>query len=418
MNKNIILKNNSGQAAITTVIFFVIISVIIGSGLASLGIKQIQSSRVLIKSIKAYAASESGLEDVVLRSTNGMNVDLTETLIVGGSEIETVTQDIGETKEINSVADNENIIRKSKIVLVQDINGVGVSFGFGAHVGDGGIILNNGSTVDGNVFSNGNMISDSNGKVLGTIKVSGVGNKVKGGKIYGNAYADICENSYITGDFHGLSKFSCAVLGSTINENPPNPIPLPITEDEINSFKQAAEEGGILSTQQISGEVSLGPVKIDGNLIIGNAGVLTITGTIWVTGYVTIENNAIIKLDPLYGSSSGVLLSDGVINISNNNLSSGSGEEGSYLMFLSTSSSNPAIDIKNNGAADIVYTSNGYIHLENNTKMHQVTGYGIDLANNAVVTYEDGLADVDFINDVGSGTPGVFWSIENWREAP
>jgi hypothetical protein len=418
MAQNKFLKKNSGQAAITAVIFFVIISVIIGSGLASLGIRQMQSSRVLLKSVKAYAASESGLEDVVLRTVNGMNVDTSEILTVSGSVVETITQDVGGTKEINSVADKENIIRKTRIVLGQDINGIGVSFGFGAHVGDGGIILKNGSTVDGNVFSNGSMISENTGRVLGTIKVSGTNNKVKGGKIYGNAYAGICENSYITGDFHGLSKFSCTILGSNISENPPDPIPLPISEEDINSFKQFAESAGILGTQQINGAESLGPVKIDGNLIINNAGELTVTGTIWVTGYVTIENNAIVKLDPLYGSASGVLLSDGVINIRNNNFASGSGEEGSYLMFLSTSSANPAIDLKNNGAADIVYTNNGYIKLENNTKLHQVTGYGIVLENNSVVTYEDGLRDVDFVNSVGSEDPETFWSIESWRESP
>lgn len=418
MAQNQFSKKNSGQAAITTVIFFVIISVIIGSGLASLGLRQIRSSRILIKSIQAHAASESGLEDVMLRIANNMAVDTSEILTVGESVVETNTQDVGQDKEIESYADMATIIRKTKVVMAQGAGGTGVAFGFGAQVGEGGLIMKNGSTVDGNVFSNGSMVSESNARVLGTIKVAGNGNKINGGKIYGDAYADICNNSYITGDFHGRSKFSCTIFGNTISQNPPDLLPLPITEDDINLWKQSAEDGGIIGPQQIGGVVSLGPVKINGNLNVQNGAELIITGTIWVTGGVLTENNAVIRLDPSYGSASGVLLSDGLIQIQNNNISSGSGTAGSYLMFLSTSSSNPAITLRNNGTAGIVYTNNGYIKLENNTDLRQVTAYGLDMQNNSTVTYEDGLQDVDFINNVGSEESGTFWSIGNWREMP
>mgnify|MGYP007051341386 CR=1 len=79
-------------------------------------------------------------------------------------------------------------------------------------------------------------------------------------------------------------------------------------------------------------------IKIDGNLTIGNGDTLTIAGTIYVTGNVSASNNAIIQLGPSYGSSSGILMSDGTMRYENNVDFLGA-ETGSNVLIISLFSS-------------------------------------------------------------------------------
>ena len=168
-----------------------------------------------------------------------------------------------------------------------------------------------------------------------------------------------------------------------------------------------------MGSQSFSGGVNyLGPKKIEGNLTVKNDAQLLITGALWVTGVIDIQNSAIVKLDPAsYGSLSGKIVSDGVIILQNNSVSSGSGQAGSYLAYISTSPLKPAIVAKNNAKADIIFTSNGWVDIQNNTILREVTGYGIELENNAKISYEVGLQDASF-----SSGPGGSWKVTGWQE--
>src|SRR5207247_2279383 len=120
------------------------------------------------------------------------------------------------------------------------------------------------------------------------------------------------------------------------------------------------------------------PKVITGNLTINGGSTLTLTGTIYVQGTVTFGNNSTLALSSGYGAQSGILLSDGWVDVSNNASFSGSGQAGSYVLVDSQSncmgissascsnSSHSAINITNNTNGAIFYAPNGLISVSNN----------------------------------------------------
>jgi len=214
----------------------------------------------------------------------------------------------------------------------------------------------------------------------------------------------------------GGSVTNCPAAGS-VKERPSNinPEPLPVSDEQIQGWKNDAVSGGIISGDYIlSGfnEDSLGPKKIEGNLITQDQAKLSIAGTVWVTGDITVQNKSRIKLDrDSYSSLSGMIIGDGIITLQDDGKALGSGEEGSYLMVISTNISNPALVIIDSFEADIIYTQNGWILVQNTANVREVTGYGIHLMNNAEIFYEIGLEDASFTSG-----PGGSWEVVKWKE--
>jgi len=160
-----------------------------------------------------------------------------------------------------------------------------------------------------------------------------------------------------------------------------------------------------------------------GNLTVQNGGKLALTGTVHVTGNIILYQNAEVYLDPSYGALSGLIINDGTINVENNVIFCGSGytpatkvcstANKSYIMLLSTSSADPAINVANNAKAVIFYAANGGIYLKNGAGVFEATGNKLTIEENATVTYESGLANSNF-----SSGPGASWSIKKgtWQE--
>ncbi|MBI4128548.1 MAG: hypothetical protein HY460_00730 [Parcubacteria group bacterium] len=198
---------------------------------------------------------------------------------------------------------------------------------------------------------------------------------------------------------------------------------LPISDGVIQDWKDAAAAGGTCAppTCDASGDYSLtnngsatlGPLKVNGNFLISNGATLTINGTIWVTGDITLSNDCIVNLSPAYSAFSGVILADGDVVVSNNCAFQGSGVSGSYVMLL-TDKNVPASEVmtvSNNSAGVVYYASNGRIRFQNNATAKEATAYGITMDNNSAITYESGLANANF-----SSGPGAGMVILQWRE--
>jgi hypothetical protein len=243
----------------------------------------------------------------------------------------------------------------------------------------------------------------------------GVNTKIDNLHVYDDAHANTIEDSDIDGNAYYQTLTSTTVDGTS---NPgsadPGPQAMPISEGQIDQWKIEAANGGTI-TGDVSytdgSPVTLGPKKIVGNLTVDNNTILTVNGTIYVTGDVTFQNNVTIRLDSGYGSGSGMIIADGKILVSNNVSFQGSGQTGSYVLILSTNgsldSSSPAIDLNNNSTNSIFYASNGVIRLQNNATLKEITAFKIFLSNNATVTYESGLANVNF-----SSGPGGSWTLQ------
>ena len=166
--------------------------------------------------------------------------------------------------------------------------------------------------------------------------------------VAGNVVADSISNCIIGGTATYDTSSSCTVTGTTFTPNPnvfvpADVLPLPISEAQIDVWELEATNGESVGSQTFSsGTRSMGPKKINGNLIMSGDAELVVTGTLWVTGEIELSNNSKIKLDASYGSSSGVIIAGidesataGEIEISNSAQVLGSGSAGSYIMLLS-----------------------------------------------------------------------------------
>ncbi len=201
-----------------------------------------------------------------------------------------------------------------------------------------------------------------------------------------------------------------------IIENPPAQV-MPISDGNITDWKNDAAAGGTYSgNYNLSGtqQASLGPKKIQGDLQLSNSAILTITGTLWVTGNIYVSNSSTIKLDAGYGSNSGILLTDGTITISNSAIFQGAGS-GSYVLMLTArdAKSDTSIFVSNASTGVIYYAGKSWIQFSNSATAKEATAWGITLSNSSTVTYESGLANMNFTSGPGAG-----WQLKKgtWRE--
>ncbi|MBX4198178.1 hypothetical protein KW782_02465 [Candidatus Parcubacteria bacterium] len=235
----------------------------------------------------------------------------------------------------------------------------------------------------------------------------------------GDARAHTVTNSTVSGNLYcqtgsGNNK-SCDT-----SQADPVPQGFPVSEANIQEWKTDAEEGGIISGNYVvTGNVSLGPKKIVGNLTVN--GTLTMTGVLWVTGNLTGANGSRVQLSSTYGSHSGVLVTDGYIDISNNMQFSGvPSQPDTYILLLTTSAcpnaspcapNSAAIYLGNNAGAVLMNAQNGKLFLKNGSSVSEAVAYQIELDPNAVVTYSSGLA-----SQVFSSGPSGGWNIISWKE--
>lgn len=405
-----------GFAALYMTLLVIAIALGIGSSFALLAAGELQRSSNEVRSVQAYYAAESGLEDILLRVGTGMDYCSPQpcayTLTVGSASADVTIGAISAgARTITSKGDRDERFRSAEAVY--EISDAVPGFFYGAQVGEGGIELENISGIVGNVFSNGDVVGSGSNEITDSVKVAGAGNRIEGVQIGGDAFVDICGDADVAGALHANTSAGCSYGSLTNSGLPIDPVPLPISDSDITEWKAEAEAGGIISGDysKNNGTHYLGPQKITGNLIIQNTATLVLTGTVWVMGDINVKNSGKITLDSSYGSLSGLIIADGEIMLENSSVSSGSGEAGSYLMYISTSSANPALTIKNDAKADILYTTAGWIEVENNTKLREVTGYGIHLKNSAEITYEIGLEDAAFVSGPTGG-----WEVTSWKE--
>ncbi|MDO8604742.1 MAG: choice-of-anchor R domain-containing protein [bacterium] len=239
--------------------------------------------------------------------------------------------------------------------------------------------------------------------------------------IYVDAHANTITGSTIDGIAYcqtgsGNSK-SC-------NTSLPDPIPgsMSITDGNIAQWKTEATAGGVInnSCPGTGCSLSMGPKKIVGDLTISNP--FTITGILYVTGHISV--NANLKCHADFGASSCIILADGWIETSNGVNITGSGTAGSYVLLVSTiagcngaasSTCTPnddaGIEISNNVTGGIYFTTASMISMSNNASVKAVTGYKLNLQNNAIIQYETGIANTLF-----SSGPAGGWNVGGWKE--
>lgn len=260
-----------------------------------------------------------------------------------------------------------------------------------------------------NWSSGGAVWTDIGADLAFRVWIGGTATKIQdmtiGNALLGTGRANLFVNTTIHGS-------SCP-NAYCIVENPPREN-LPISDGVIQDWKNAAVAGGVTSGDVIiSGIVTLGPQKITGKLTVSNGSTLIVSGTLWVVGDIVFDNNSIIRLASSYGAVSGVIISDAKIDVKNNASVSGSGNPASFMMLLAAkdSTGEEIINVDNNSLGAIYYASKGWIKFSNNAAAKEATAHGIRLDNNAIITYDSGLASATF-----SSGPGGGFDIKQWEE--
>ena len=436
-NRNNGLQKNRGAAIITAVVFFVIISTAMAIGLSSPVAREYVTARDFEKSKGAYYLSESGSEDAIYRIKKAKPISAQEIISLGGNTATTTITDVNATQKfVSSLGDILSNTRRVQSTLTTSS---GESFSYGVQAGDGGVRLENSSTITGSLFSAGPIIG-SNNLVTGTV-ISG-GTTGLNGSITGvfnqggsHMYAGTISNSTISGSAYcntisGSNKSSCQTLTAQVAQ------PFPITAQDIANWETAAAlptpatcSGGKYS---INDSVSIGPKKIPCDLEITGTGsgggpTITLGGPIWVTGNIKIKNHLTIRVDPTLVGQSIVMISDNPSDHLNSSTISVEGEGlnfagapggNSWVMLISENNGaslgdpSEAIELEQGAQGDILlYARLGDILLKNNASVKEVTGYKITLQNGANVTYVSGLQNALFTSG-----PGGTWTIQDWKE--
>lgn len=415
------MENNTNQKGYVIIMSAFFVLIIMSSMALSMGFLiagRQKSMTNTVKSTQSYYAAEAGVEDALLRlkkypQITAINYNLNVNNISTNIDI---SNSVNVSKTIVTQASNYGMTRKIKATCTIS-NVQGVSFYYGIEVGDGGLVMNNGSEVMGNVFSGGNI--SGSGIIDNDAIVSGNGHSIQGVHIKGDAYAYSCLSgatvdgklTYVTGGTH-----DCTVNGGSSGQAQEIlEQPLPIKQSEIDGWK--ADASAVCSSTDVNNlksnnkTVSMGPCRVNGDLIFGNGDTLTLTGTIYVTGTIIFGNTDTIKLGSSYGPSGGIFLSDGTINTGNGNTFFGSGQAGSYLLIISTSASDSAIIISNNSGGAAFYTSAGGLTISNNVSVAEATGYKLIMNNNTKIQYSNGIVNIYFASGPSGG-----WKVTSWQE--
>lgn len=204
---------------------------------------------------------------------------------------------------------------------------------------------------------------------------------------------------------------------------PPPPQPWPVSDGNIDTWKAEAEAGGTTVGNVNAGSgwqtVALGPRKIEGNLSVGGSAVLNVTGTLWITGNLTVDGSGRMRLANTYGGLSGVVIVDGRVTIAGSSPVTGSGAAGSHIVIVSlsdcptssTCGSSNAISVSGAAGAVVLVAQNGTLSFSGSGSAKQATAYRITLSGNTTVTYDSGLANMNF----ASGPSGT-WNVEEIKE--
>ena len=269
--------------------------------------------------------------------------------------------------------------------------------------------------------------TDANGDFGFQTWMGGGDTKISSAIVGADTHANTIENSTVGGDAYYWTITGSTVGGTSFpGSSYPPAIDLPFTDSVIEDFKNNASVGGtiipVTGEHLLSGSVSIGPKKIQGDLRFGENAVVTLTGPIWVEGDIFFENNVIVQLDSGFGSDSTSIVADypadtflkGKIDLQNNTQFLGSGAPDSYILVLSTFADLNfyALDVKNNADGAIFYASDGVIHVSNNVNLKEAIGYRLELANNAAINYDTGLSNVNF-----SSGPSGGWQLKrgSWQ---
>jgi hypothetical protein len=284
----------------------------------------------------------------------------------------------------------------------------------------------NNSSIVGTIYADGNVTCQSKAAVVeGDAYVSSSGGEIEACTVNFDAHADNLDDVTVKRDAYYKTKTGGKVSGTSYPGSPtPDRQDLPAIN--LDFWRDSASAGGTISGNYAPADNShLGPVKINGNLIMNNNVDIIVDGPIWVSGSITTGNNNSFTLNSGFGSYGTIILADnpsnpltsGLITISNGTVINGSGQPTSHILFASnstaTADASPAMIVSNNSAGAVFYAIRGTLKLENNAGAKAMSAYRLYVSNNAEVNYVESEMGGNFSN-----SPSGTWRMLDgtWRE--
>lgn len=391
------IENQKGQALllviiVTAITLFSTLFLISGAQL------YFQNSLYNLDTEKATSLAEAGVDKAIASLNKVGSYSGEETNLAEGT-FSTVVSTVVNTKIIESTGfvPNKDKPRVKKTVKVSLVKGVNINFPYGIQTLSGGLLIGDSNELKGGIYSNSNITFGQAVSETGNVWIAG-SNILEGNtsRVSGNVHANTISHLTILGDAYYKTLDQSSVSGASYPLSPdPEPKGLPISDANIDLWKTDAEKAGIISGK-ISCITSLGPGKIQDDLNLKNCNI-EIKPPLWVTGNLSLDES-VLSLPSDLGSSSGVIIVDGKVNIKSSNKLRGNGSDGSFLVMVSTEVSkdvdNPAIKITGSNNTGGILFSLGTIDISKDNNFDGVYGFGLKTGDGFKLNYDPTLKSI------------------------
>lgn len=165
--KRIIKKeySNRGIVAIAALLIICSLGLVITFSVNSILLSKRQINKNLLSSAQSYYASESGIEDAVLRILKNYTYTSINNFSLGSASIDQNINTSGNITIIDSKSTYSSGVRKLRTSL--KITTTNVSFYYGVQVGEGGMQMGNNSQINGNIYSDGSIEGGTSSVITG-----------------------------------------------------------------------------------------------------------------------------------------------------------------------------------------------------------------------------------------------------------
>lgn len=173
------MRNNLTQSGQMLILVFVALGVVLFTVLFVIGGSQVyyQNSQYSFQAESVVAIAEAGVDKALasLNKTGGSYNGETETSLGDGSYSVTVANKDAASKilTVTGYIPNKTNPKIKRTITIQGTKGVGIAFNYGLQIGQGGISMGNGATLNGSIYSNGNISGGNNTLITGDVFVAG-----------------------------------------------------------------------------------------------------------------------------------------------------------------------------------------------------------------------------------------------------
>ncbi|MDP2651801.1 MAG: hypothetical protein Q8O94_01560 [bacterium] len=439
MNRRRSIRYTRGQIMLLALIFagiFATVSTALVGHVTAYG----RAERTSVAAAQALAIAEGALDEATYQlNQNPSYSGESNTPLGDGVFTVTVSTVDSRTRRVTATGYVPNSVNPTAIKTIKatvGINNSVISFHYGIQSGNGGFSMENSSKVIGNVFSGGSVTGTSQNDIYGDVISSGPSGLVYGihatSSVYAHTIGNASESTIIDKDaYYYSTKTNTTVHGTSYPGSADQATTtLPISDEQISEWETIAAVGGTASCSNgsytvSSGSVDLGPIKIPCNLHISGSSIVTIHGHIWVTGNITVQNSATVKMAAALGAENVAIIADNPsnhltsskISVKNTAAFQNSGTPGSFVFLISQNNSaemggdEEAFELGNSASALVAYAAHGLIPLANTVSLKEVTAYKIKLRNSANVIYDIGLPNTSFQTGPGGSwcfVPGTY----------